>query len=1041
MDTSIENAQYNFPYGITHDALGNIYIADTGNNRIRKISPDGLVTTLAGSTAGFADGTSTNAQFNAPYGIKADDLGNVFVADRGNNKIRKITPNGVVTTIAGSTRGFADGAGSVAQFNLPTDLAIVADGTIYVTDSNNNRIRKITAAGVVTTIAGSTSGYTDGIGSTAKFNLPYGLAVDRFENIYVADTYNNRIRKITPSGNVTTIAGSTSGFMDGIATAAQFNLPWGISIDARDNLYIADRSNNRIRKISSTGVVTTIAGSTRGFADGSNTTSQFYSPSGITIDGEGKIYIADSGNNRIRKINLSTAPVGDSAQTFCSGATIANLTATSTGIKWYATASRGSALSDATPLVNNTTYYASQTVNGCESIDRLAIKVIVNAADISATSSTICIGNSTTLTASSSQSMTGFSGPFTYNGHHYYISTQPAIWTTAKSKSRELGGYLVSIADENENNFVKSILGNFNVWIGLSDADQENLWSWDSGEPFMYSKWAQTEPNNSLGNENYVEYGFGDKKWNDNSSTHSLRYIVEVPSASSYLWSTGATTEKISVTPSQTTDYWVDATLNGVTCRKSITIIVNNTPNPKGTAIQTFCNSATIGDLKADGSEIKWYATESGGSPLTSTTALVNSRTYYASQTLNGCESIPRLAINAIIFSTLPPTGDAIQTLCEDSTLSNLTVAGSGIKWYDAATAGTSLASTTVMVNNTTYYASQTLNGCESPTRLAIQAKISGFPDANLSISGSTVLRVNELVTIATVTSTSPLTYKWYKDDILLPNSISSSLKATTSGNYNVEITNDVGCTSISRDITVYVLSQTNYTVSATEETCLNAKNGKINVKSSIDLPYKASLLLNGVLVQTKAFKGEINFDNLTGGTYNLCITIDQQPDYKECFEIKVNKPQELSVFSSLGDNVVNLSLSGASSYQVNLNGKITITKSSQLVLPVQSGINNLSVSTDMNCQGVYNENFVVLDKIVAYPNPFSDELTIELPETILLDSKLNLSIKVYNLNGALVYKAETNKSENIIKLNLGYLTSGVYLLHIDNNIYKIVKK
>ena len=1041
VDTSVENAQYNSPYGIAHDALGNVYIADSFNHRIRKITPTGFVTTLAGSTAGFADGTGANAQFNAPYGITVDALGNVFVADRNNNKIRKISPTGVVTTIAGSTRGFADGAGTVAQFSSPSDLAIVADGTIYVADSNNHSIRKISSAGVVSTIAGSTSGFTDGIGTAAKFNLPHGLVVDRFENIYVADTYNNRIRKITPSGVVTTIAGSTLGFTDGTVTAAQFNFPWGISIDARDNLYIADRLNNRIRKISSTGVVTTIAGSTLGLTDSSGTAAQFNSPSAISIDSEGKMYVADLGNNRIRKITLSTAPTGASMQTFCSGASVANLTATGTGIKWYSSVNAGSALSASTLLVNNTTYFASQTVNGCESVDRLAIKVIVNAADISASSSTICIGNSTTLTASSSQSMAGFSGPFTYDGHRYYVSSQLANWTTAKSKSRELGGYLVSIADENENNFVKSIISNFNVWIGLSDAGQENVWTWDSGEPYVYSKWAETEPNNSLGDENYVEYGFGDKKWNDNNSTHNLRYIVEIPTASSYLWSTGATTEKINVSPSQTTDYWVDASLNGVTCRKSITIIVNNTPNPKGSNIQTFCNSATVGDLKADGSEIKWYASESGGTPLSSTTALVNSTSYFASQTLNGCESIPRLAVNATIFSTLPPTGDAIQTLCEGATLSKLIVTGTGIKWYDSATAGSSLALTTAMVNNTTYYATQTLNGCESPTRLAIQAKISSFPNANLTTSGSTVLRVNELVTISSVSSTSPLTYKWYKDGVLLPNSTSSSFKATTSGKYNVEITNTTGCTSKSLEIPVYVLSQTNYSVSTTEETCLNAKNGKINVKTSLDLPYRATLLLNGVILQTKAFKGEINFDALSGGTYSLCITVDQQADYKECFEIKVNKPQELSVFSTLSNNVVNLSLSGASSYQVNLNGKITITKSSQLTLPVQSGINNLSVSTDKNCQGVFNENFVVYDQISAYPNPFTDELTIGLPDTILMDSTTKLSIKIFNLNGAIVYQSETNKSENILKLNLGYLATGVYLLHIDNAIYKIVKK
>jgi len=292
-------AQFNRPYGITIDAAGNLYVVDS--NRIRKITPAGVVSTLAGSgTMGFADGTGAAAQFYASC-ITIDAAGNLYVADGGNNRIRKITPAGVVTTIAGSVEGNADGTGTAAQFYLPRDITIDTMGNLYVADYGTNRIRKITPTGVVTTIAGSTVGFADGTGTATQFRGPGGITIDSMGNLYIADFGNNRIRKITPAGVVTTIAGSTGGFADGTGTAARFNGPRCITIDAAGNLYVADGGNNRIRKITPEGVVTTIAGNTSGFADGTGTTARFNQPWGITIDTAGNLYVAE-GNHRIRKL-------------------------------------------------------------------------------------------------------------------------------------------------------------------------------------------------------------------------------------------------------------------------------------------------------------------------------------------------------------------------------------------------------------------------------------------------------------------------------------------------------------------------------------------------------------------------------------------------------------------------------------------------------------------------------------------------------------------------------------------------------------------
>ena len=232
------------------DVLGNIYVADKNNHRIRQVSPNGVVRTSAGSTEGYADGIGTNAQFSFPAGIAVDAWGNIYVADTGNHRIRKISPNGVSTTLAGSTEGYADGIGTNARFNQPAGVAVDASGNVYVADKDNHCIRKISPDGEATILAGSTnSGYADGIGTNAQFSSPRGVAVDASGNVYVADTGNHRIRKISPNGVSTTLAGSTEGYADGIGTNAQFNNPAGVAVDASGNIYVADTGNNRIRKI------------------------------------------------------------------------------------------------------------------------------------------------------------------------------------------------------------------------------------------------------------------------------------------------------------------------------------------------------------------------------------------------------------------------------------------------------------------------------------------------------------------------------------------------------------------------------------------------------------------------------------------------------------------------------------------------------------------------------------------------------------------------------------------------------------------------
>lgn len=286
------------PMGSAVNASGNIYVTDSFNSAIREVTPGGLVTTLTGTgNVGYLDGTLSVAQFYAPSGIAVDAQNNVYVADRGNNLIRKITAAGVVSTFAGGgSAGLTNGTSTAASFNTPTALATDAAGNVYVADKGNNAIRKITPEGVVTTFAGSTTkGYVNDTGTSALFDRPSGIALDAAGNVYVADFGNNAIRKITPAGVVTTYAGDQGSDLVGAPTA--------LAIDKDGTLFIAD-GNGRVLSITAAKVLHVLAGTsgTSGLVNGAGKNALFSNPQGVAVDASGNIYVSDYNNNQIRKI-------------------------------------------------------------------------------------------------------------------------------------------------------------------------------------------------------------------------------------------------------------------------------------------------------------------------------------------------------------------------------------------------------------------------------------------------------------------------------------------------------------------------------------------------------------------------------------------------------------------------------------------------------------------------------------------------------------------------------------------------------------------
>ena len=294
-------ARFADPYGVVLDPAGNLYVADAGdNNRIRKIAPDGSSSTLAGSVEGYAEGSGTAAAFNTPSGLAIDGAGNLYVADTGNNAIRKITPAGVVTTLAGDgLAGFRDGKGAAAQFNGPVGVAVDAAGVVYVADTYNDRIRRIAPDGTVTTIAGGAHpGNADGPALQALFDTPCALAVNAKGELFIADTRNNALRKLGLDGQVTTLAAVPQDSDD---RKALLRRPIALALTADGYIYVASSSHGRITQIAPGGEPAALADADHpAEADyGADGTVRLYGPRGMALAADGSLYVSDASTFRL----------------------------------------------------------------------------------------------------------------------------------------------------------------------------------------------------------------------------------------------------------------------------------------------------------------------------------------------------------------------------------------------------------------------------------------------------------------------------------------------------------------------------------------------------------------------------------------------------------------------------------------------------------------------------------------------------------------------------------------------------------------------
>ena len=445
-----------YPMGVCMDATGNFYIADNYNNCIRKINTSGIISTVAGTgtVAGFGGdgGQATAAMLNGPSAVAVDATGNIYIADLNNNRIRKVNTSGVISTIAGTgVPGFSGdgGAATSAKLQSPFDVVVDASGNIVVADLANNRIRKINTSGVISTIAGHSPGGYSGDGGAAtsgNLNYPAEIAYDLSGNLYIVDNGNNVIRKVNTSGIITTVAGSTSGAAGfggdgGAATAALLNSPTGIAVDATGNLYISDGSNNRIREVHTSGIINTIAGNgTAGYSGdgGAAISAEISNPYSAVLDPAGNFYFADYANNRIRKLGNVTdhtpSFTGGHLQTLtvCENSGAANLNIllqvfdadTAQTETWsvamgathgslsvaYTTTSTGSTLTPTGMIYTPATGFSGNDsfkvqISDGFILDTTLVRVVVNPipyVSIISGAGTVCVSSTTTITDSAS---------------------------------------------------------------------------------------------------------------------------------------------------------------------------------------------------------------------------------------------------------------------------------------------------------------------------------------------------------------------------------------------------------------------------------------------------------------------------------------------------------------------------------------------------------------------------------------------------------------------------------------------------------------
>ena len=852
-------AEVTSPYVISSDASGNICIADIANERIRYVNVARTITTIAGNgVVGFSGdgGPATAAEFYNPIGVTQDNSGDVYIVDDGNSRIREVNSLGIINTIAGcAVEGYSGDGGqaTAAEFNFPNAVTLDKSGNYYISDFGNARIRMVNTANIVSTVAGNGYyGYSGdgGPATAAELNRPTGIAIDAYEDIYIADNQNSRIREVSPFyRDITTVAGNgIAGYSGdgGQATAAELNHPWSVAIDASGNIYIADQSNSCIRKVNTSGIISTIAGiygQENMWGDGGPATAaELYFPSGLAFDGTGNLYIMDQQNERVREVTASLSANGSGVNPACYGGTGSASVSASGGQTPYTylwSPSGGSAAS-ATGLSAGT-YTCTVT-----DASNTHFSVIINLIQPSQLSITIashtnirCALGEGTATANAA---TGGTSPYTY-------SWSPSGGTDLIASNLSAGSYTITATDYNGCTATASVTITQPPLLSISIASQTN--------PTCAGGLGRAIANAATGGNSPYTYS-----WSPSGGTNLTASNLSAGTYTINVTDKHGCTATASVTITQPNQITISPIFNNITCYNA--------------------NNGNISSNVSGGTTPYTYAWSlSGGSSATASGLSAGCYTVLVTDA-NGCNASATACLTqpTLLTATI---GSVVPVSCNGGNSGSITAAaGGGTAPYTYAwspSGGSSATATGLSAGCYTVLVTDS-NGCSTSATACLSQPVL------LTATISSVVQVNchnnNSGQISSLPSggTAPYTFVWAP---LV--STTATLTGVSAGCYTVTVTDSRGCTATASScITQPALFYDS--IKKAEITCYGDNNGKAKI-----FPYSGTLPYTYLWSNSDTREG---MSGLSTGTYTCTVT-----DNSGCSvtaSIHVNSPLALSL-------------------------------------------------------------------------------------------------------------------------------------------------